>query len=392
MALPDIHIQLKNGALGRVSQSDDGVAGIILTGTAVTDKLALNKVYQLSSVRDLVTLGITAENNPLAYKDITAFYTQAGDGAELYLLIVAAATTLSQMGAVSAESPLHTLINYAKGRIRLVGFNRLPPEEYTANLLETGIDQDAVTAATAINAVAESYADKVYPFRCFVPALLWDGSTEKLYKPREGSHNRVGFVMASDDAVNNSAAIGQILGRAAQIPVNYSLGRVKSGSIAAEGWLTDGRTPEECEALLPTLDEAGYIIYRSFVKKNGYYLNGDPMAAPLSDDYSNLNLGRVIDKAIIIAYTTYIDEILDSIEVDETGCIPVPCCAAYERMIDSAVASGMADEISSFSSYIDPKQNVLSTSELEINCSITPKGVLRNIKVKLGFENPALKQ
>ena len=95
MALPNIHIQLKNGSLGRVVRGDDGVTGLIVTGEAVADKLELNKVYQLSSPRDLTILGITAENNPLAYKDLLAFYREAGDGAELYLLVVPAATSLS---------------------------------------------------------------------------------------------------------------------------------------------------------------------------------------------------------------------------------------------------------------------------------------------------------
>ena len=45
MALPNVTINLENGNLGRIAQSDDGVAGLILTGAAVSDKLALNEVY-----------------------------------------------------------------------------------------------------------------------------------------------------------------------------------------------------------------------------------------------------------------------------------------------------------------------------------------------------------
>ncbi len=280
MALPNVTINLENGNLGRIAQSDDGVAGLILTGAAVSDKLALNEVYLINSSRDIARLGITAENNPLAHKELTAFYTETGDGAELYLLVVSEATLLSQMCSIEEGSPLKKLITYAKGRIRLVGINRLPPDEYSADTTDTGIDKDAVTAATAAQSVGESFARKVMPFRCLIPAAGWDGKTDKLYKPREGSTNRVGFVMACDDQANKTAAIGQMLGRAARISVNQSLARVKSGAITAEGWLTNGRTPEECDAMLDLLDEAGYIIYRSFSKKNGYYPNDDHMGAP----------------------------------------------------------------------------------------------------------------
>lgn len=392
MPLPNLVIKLENGALGQVAATADGVAGLVLTGTAVQDKVALNKVIQLSSTRDLKTLGITTDNNPLVYKDVTAFYEQAGDGAELYLLIVPEATTLTQMCSIEADSPLKKLIDYAKGRIRLVGINRIAPAEYEADVTQ-GIDADVVTAAEAAQNVAADYQAKIAPFRMLIPALSWGGTTENLFKPREASHNRVGIVLAADKLIGNkaSAAIGRILGRAAAIPVNYSIARVKSGIIAAAGYMTNGRTPEECAGLHEALHDAGYIFYRTYVCKNGYYLNDDCMAAPLSDDYSGLALGRVIDKAIIIAYTTYISEIQDSIEVDENGQLPQYLCTYFESNIQNAIAAGMQNEISDFNVHIDPKQNVLSTSTMDISCAIVPKGVLKTINVTLGFSNPALK-
>ena len=104
MALPNVNIKIGNGNLGRVSTSSDGVAGMVLTGVAVGDTLKLNTHYQLSSVRDLAALGVTEENNPLVYKDVKAFYTQAGEGAELHILVVAEATTLSQMTAINTQA------------------------------------------------------------------------------------------------------------------------------------------------------------------------------------------------------------------------------------------------------------------------------------------------
>lgn len=394
MALANVNIKLENGALGRVATNADGVAGLILTGAAVVGKLDLNKVYQLTSTRDLVTLGITAEDNALLYKELTAFYAQTGDGAELYLLVVSEATTLTQMCSVDVASSIRKLIDYAKGRIRLVGINRVPPAEYAANTEETGIDSDVVTAVAAMQAVADSYAEQINPFRVLLPALLWDGTTDKLFAPREGSYNRIGLVLAADAKLGDyaCAAVGQILGRAAKIPVNYSIARVKSGVIAATGYLTNGQKPEECAGLHELLNDAGYIFYRTFVGKNGYYLNDDTMCAPLTDDYSNLNLGRVIDKASIIAYTAYIDEIQDSVEVDNSGKLPQSIGSYYESIIENAVASGMQNEISDFSAYINPAQNILSTNRMEVSCKIVPKGILKEINVTLGFDNPALKQ
>lgn len=392
--LPNITINLQNGRLGRVAATDDGIAGIILTGNAVEGGLELNTAYLLSSPRNLTTLKITEENNPLVYKDVSQFYEKAGDGAELYLLVVSAVTTLTQMCSNTDGSPVHKLISFAKGRIRLLGFNRLPLEEYEAVVDTTGIDEDAVQAGQTLHAVGESYAARINPFRALLPALLWDGSVANLYKPRESTFNRVGYVMAADAIIDGvaTAAIGQALGVLASISVHQNLGRVKNGLANLSGWLTNGKTPEENDAMLDALHDAGYIIYRYYVNRNGYYFNDDPTAAPVSDDYGNISNGRVIDKAIILTYNAYIDELLDNVEVDGDGYIPEPFCRYYEGLIENAIASQMSGEISSYDAYVDPSQNVHSTSLVEVAIEITLKGTLRNIKALLGFKNPALNQ
>lgn len=392
MGLSDIDIKLENGALGRVAATADGVAGLILTGKAVAEKLDLNKVYLFSSTRDLAAHGITPENNALVYKEVQAFYKQAGDGAELYLLVVSEATTLSQMCSTDASSPLRKLIGFAAGRIRLVGVNKLPPAEYEADTAQ-GIDGDVITAVAAAQSVAEEYQGKISPFRLFLPAINWTGDTENLYKPREGSFNRVGLVLAADEVIGKiaSPAVAQVLGRAAKIAVNHSIARTKDGIIAVSGFLANGKTPEECDGVLNILNDAGYIFYRTFIGKNGYYLNDDCLAAPVDDDYSNLNLGRVIDKAIVITYGAYIDEIQDSVEVDDTGKLPQYLCSYFESKVENAVAANMQNEISNFKCFVDPAQNILSSGKLAISCKIVPKGILKKINVTLGFDNPALK-
>ena len=392
--LPNLSIKLQNGALNRVAQSSDGVAGLILAGAGVEGKLELNKAYQLASTRDLTTLGITEENNPLVYKDVTAFYTKAGDRAELHLLVVSAATTLSQMCAVADDSPVRKLITSANGRIRLLGCNRLPADGYQASTDDTGIDADAVAAGESLQSLAGTFQSKIMPFGAILPGLLWNGTTDKLFKPREATYNGVQYTLAADAMIGEtaSAAVGLLLGTYASIPVYYNPGRPKNGVAIATGMLTDGKTPEEHDAILDALHDAGYVIFRTFPGRNGYYFSDDPMAAPLSDDYSNMSLLRVINKAIVLAYNAYIDEILDSVAVDENGYIPQPTCIYYQRLLETAVRTQMGDEISDFRVFIDPEQNLLSSSEMVVSCKIVPTATIRKITVNLGFENPALKQ
>lgn len=391
MSRPNVNITLGNGNMGRTAATADGVAGMVLTGAAVAGKLELNTHYQFSGTADLAKHGITYSNNSLVYKEVAAFYEQAGDGAELHLLVVAAATTLTQMCDSVEGSPLRKLIDASGGRVRLVGVNKIPPAEYEADVTQ-GIDNDAITAAEKAQAVITSYASgKVNPFRLLIPAPAFDADSATLFKPREASFNAVHFVLASDDAVSHTAAIGRILGRAASIAVHQSIARVKSGAIGTEMYLTNGTAYRDADSLADMLHDAGYIIPISYPRKNGAYLNGDPAAAPLTDDYSQLRYGRTIDKARIIVYDTLIDEVLDNVEADENGYLAEGQCVSYETMIERAVMSQMQGEVSAFTCTLPREQAILGSETISILCRIQPQGVVETFEVTLEFTNPALK-
>lgn len=391
MPRPNVNITLGNGNLGRSNASPDSVAGLVVTGAEVAGKLELNKHYLLSSTADLSKLGITSANNRLADKEVRAFYAQAGEGAELHLIIVAAATTLTQMCDPAEGSPLRKLVDAGGGRIRLVGVNKIAPADYVADTTH-GIDEDAILAAEKAQQAIETCALKVKPFRLLMPAPAFKADAENLFQPREASYNGVGFVLASDDTADHTAAIGLVLGRAAALSVHQSLGRVKSGALAVNLWLTDGQSHTEADGLADSLHDAGYIIPLSYPRKSGAYLNGDPMAAPVTDDYAQLRYGRTIDKARIITYDTYVEEILDNVESDGDGSLSSGQCVSYSSMIENAVLSQMQGEIQSFSCSISKDQNILSSETISVVCQIQPLGVLNAFNVILQFQNPALKK
>lgn len=392
MALPNVNIMLGNGNIGSVTLSDDGIAGMVLTGTAVLDKLELNKVYILHSSQDLVKLGIDPEANPLVYKDVVAFYNMTGEGAELHLLVVSEATTLTQICSAEPGSALQKLIDSAAGRIRVVGINRNAPAEYVPTITSC-IDADVITAVEMAQTLAQSYAAKIAPFVVLMPAIGWNGEIEDLYQPRKGSQNCVSVILASDgiygDSEMYSAAIGQVLGRIAKTSVNISIARVKDGSIADVGFMMDGGTPEYHYSKWNLLHDAGYIFYRNYIGKNGYYLNDDATAVATTDDYHRLCLTRVIHKVIVICYKAYIDEILDSVQVDSiTGHLSAPMCKAYEQAIIRAIYTNMADEISGFTAFINPAQDLITTGSLSVQCKVVPTALIKEINVDLSFNNP----
>ena len=330
--LPGVYITLGNGNLGRTASTSDGVAGLVLTGKAVEGKLELNKHYLLSGTADLATLGIAPEDNRLIDKEVRAFYAHAGEGAELHLLVVAEATTLTAMCDPGDGSPVGKLLDAAGGRIRLLGVNKILPEEYDL-VTDQGIDADVVAALEKIQQNAEAARKAIRPFRALLPAVAW--------------------------------------------------------TIATTGYFTDGSLYTDRSGMAEILNDAGYIFYMKYPTRNGCYLNGDPMAAPVTDDYSQLYLGRVVDKAVTIIYDTYITEVLDNISINDDGTLDQNQCIYLQNQIIDAVTSQMDGQISSFDAYIDPAQNILATGNLQVSTSIVPMGVINRINVDLAFSNPA---
>ncbi len=102
--------------------------------------------------------------------------------------------------------------------------------------------------------------------------------------------------------------------------------------------------------------------------------------------------GRVIDKVHLLAYTTFVQEVDDEVSVNTDGTLDAGFCKWLSKQIENQVNNTMTanKEISAVSCFIDPAQNILSTSELKIVLRVTPVGYATDIEISLGFENPAL--
>jgi hypothetical protein len=131
-----------------------------------------------------------------------------------------------------------------------------------------------------------------------------------------------------------------------------------------------------------------FITWVTYPNVSGFFFSADPMLCATTDDYWFLARGRVIDKAHVIAYTTFVNEVDDDIPTIEGGK-PSPGFAKWleqqiiNQISDTMLANG---EISGVNCFIDPEQNVITTSTLNVVLKIRPKGYLTYINVSLGFE------
>ena len=395
MALPRVKITFENGALGGVAPSEDGVCGLVAYATAVSTTFALNTPYLITKLDGLVALGITSEAtgaNAALYKTVKEFYSEAPDGTKLWVMGVAASTTIANL-TDKANNIISPLLMAARGSINILMLKVASAAEPT---MSGSIDGAVLTAVTNLQALAEDWTvNKYAPFMCLVEALSYNGVASSLPDLTVRSDNRVGVVLGDSVTGSAGAAVGLVAGRLAAEPVQRSLARVRSGAIKAETMYIGTNQAELGDP--DVANDLGYIVPRTFVGKSGYYWSDDHLATGASDDYCAIPRRRVIDKAYRIAYKTLVDEVAEDVPVDTNGKLAAYHCKGVETSVESAIVNSMTregnlgtdpDDASDLGvqCYIDPDQNILATSRFEASLRVKPYGYSKYIDVKLGFK------
>lgn len=139
--------------------------------------------------------------------------------------------------------------------------------------------------------------------------------------------------------------------------------------------------------LLSQLDAYGYIFCMTRPNLIGTWVNDSHSCVAITSDYAYIERNRVINKASRIAYASLAPQIEGPLVVDpKTGQLTVVQIAQLKSLLSPSFNAMVANaEISGYSVYINPSQNVLSTSIVYVQITIVPIGVARQISVTLGF-------
>lgn len=386
--LPDVIINLLNGQIGGVNLILDRTAGLLGTGVTVagTGMITVGSPVLLTSLDDATAIGITTDDNPAAYRQVKEFYSEAPQGSLLFFMLCPDTMPQADMWDITNANGIKKLLDYAQGTIRFAGSYFKAPTGYVLDV-SAGIDADVFDAISAGHALCETYFDGHQGLRGIVEGRGFSGVAADLTDLKTMSYNRMAVVLGGS-AADKSCSVGLALGRLAAIPPQRKISRVKGGPLTPTTMYI-GTADAAGNSTATIAHDKGYIVPRTFPNKVGYYWSGDHTCTKDSDDYCFLSRGRVIDKAAVIAYQTYTDELDDDIEINPDGTLPIGWIKNMEQVIKQQVNGSMAGEISGFTPYINPVQNVTSTNETEIVMSIQPKGYNSRIKVSLGYINPA---
>lgn len=405
--LPNVKIDFANGAIGASEPMDDGVTGLVCTAVAVTQTVndktenvfALNTPYLITKLDELVSKGITSGEegaNATLYKAVKEFYDEAPDGSKLWIMGVADTVTIADIVDKTKDNAKKLLIA-ANGTIRTLAVKIKDKSAYTPTVT-TGIDGTVRTAITNAQALAEWATETLFaPVMILIEGRHYTGNAETLVSNpvNTGNNNRVGVVIGDTVADSKGAAVGLLAGRIASIPVQRSVARVRTGSIVATTMYIGGVAAELGNP--ETINDCGFICPRTFVGKGGYFWSDDKLAAEASDDYSLIPRRRVADKAYRIAYTTLVNEIAEEISVTDDGKISAPVVKAIQTAVESAIVNNMTSRGNlgndpsnpndmGVECYINPDQNIIATSRLDVQVRIKPHGYSKYINVSLGFK------
>lgn len=367
--LPRVKINFENGALGGMAAIDDGVIGLLIWGVEVSGRFLRTKAYRITSLDGLTALGITSALNDVnagIYAQVSDIYAEAPVGTVVWIK-----TTLDFAEWV-ADAQL--LLTSAGGEIKLLVFGDSWSTDISTTMLRQSI---GVWAADVLKA----------------PVLVIGGSNTvdvPTYSPNSYNSNRVCLVKGGSA---NNPYTGLLAGRIAAIPVHRSVARVKDGPLKKAD--TAFAAFENNSSAVEALDGKGFISFRRYVGKGGYYFTDDKTCTDAMDDYSSIARRRTIDKAYRIAYGVLVNELNTEIAVTDTGAISAPIAKSIQNAVETAIENGMAASLGAdpgnakdtgVQCYINVNQNIVSTGVLNVALRIKPFGYAKYIDLSLGFK------
>jgi len=364
MNFPEVKIQLQSGNLGRIDDEGNGVPGIIVLMASSPSGHAFGDVKTYRRFDEL----------PTEMQSVKAleYYFKIATGYKIYVMPIADTTLIAEAVDFTDDNPYaKQLIEAGNGEIRFIG------------IVGTLLLANLTTAITNAQALRTAFLNLKNPIRTYLPYSFRTADTVVDLKLR--NDNGVGVVLsyAGDE-------IGLLLGRLASTPVQRHPGRVKDGALPISAALLDGAAETTIEDNMSTVEDLhdnGYIVLGTLIGKAGYFFMGMPMATANTDDYATIVNCRTIDKAYVIAYKVYLEELNEEVYVDEDGKLQTGYVKAMQSAIEEAIDLQMTSrgEISGRKAYFDDQQDVVTTSEVRGTLEIQPVGHSSVITINLGL-------
>lgn len=376
MPYPGIGVNVTSGNLLRSIAVSDGVGAIVATAAKASN---IGLVQQVFSLQDAEKKGYTQTDEPFLHEHIETFYQELGGNQKLWVMGVAETMTMADVVNSTKPEGLGKLLLKSFGDVTRVAIARKPSAGYNAGA--KFLDTDVQAAVLGSLPLCQAWQKKNYPIRIFLEGRIANGSVINDFKLNTANNSFVGVVLGGSKP-DGSASVTLALARACKYPVHVKLGSGQNGALAI-GQVYIGSTPIEERLDIENLHDEGFITFQRRPGVAGYYFGVDNMCS--SDDYRILVHGGVIDKVQRITAAAYTPYIEDYVRINDDGTINANDAKHLEDILKASIRSNMGTQISNVDVIIDPVQDIINTSNLEVQVKILPLGYLTWITVTLGL-------
>lgn len=383
-------IERQNGNVAKSVSGEDHVSGFIcyMTTEEIPEGFKTDHIQAVSTIDKAEELGITEDSKywnvqVLHYHLSEIFRVNAS--ISLYVGIFTKPTSYT-------FAEVKTVQNYASGSIRQMAV-------WCGDRSTTTLADDI----TALEGMADALDEENAPLSVlYAPKVSGVGSLSTSLAG--ANQSRVSVVIAQAGSgtgaelyaatANKSnkysvSAIGVVLGLLSSAKVHQSISWVKNFPTGVSlPAFSDGTLYRDLDkATVEQLDKGRYIFFVTQVGQAGSYVNDSHTMDSATSDYAMIESVRTMDKAVRGIRTYLIPELGGNIYVDsETGKMESYSVSHLETTANKALEDmEKAGELSGYKVEIDSEQDILSTSEVEVVIKQVAVGVMRKIKIKIGF-------
>jgi hypothetical protein len=363
----DVTFNKTDGGLGRTLAGDDAVSGLVYgIPTTVTYSGEQGKVFY--SQKEVEAFSGFA---PTAYATLKYHTAQ-------FFKMVAAPLYI----AIGGAEKIAQMQTKAGGKIKQVG---------VLSDANSGEDEFDTPNVEALQSVADALAADYQGLSIiYSPNILTD--LNGLPDLTELECPNVSVVVGKSlGRTDKESHLGLTLGTVALSKVSENIGYVEKFNVVDDGefdalaFITGDAYTDVTITFQNALQAKGYIFLRKYVGFAGSYHTDSNTATASTSDYSRIENVRTMEKATRSIRTALVPKLGAPLKL-KGGKLAYETVTNFELLVKNRLEQMQnADEISEFSVRIDPDQNVLSTSVLEIEVVIVPLGVARQIKVNIGF-------
>ena len=386
--MQSVKIERTNGNIPRSLAGEDHISGLLFYSSKLPSGFGeTDRIKAISSIETAEKLGITSDAD--ADWDIRVLHYQLRSIFNRNPAISLYVGIYKPTSGTPTFSEIKTMQNFTGGKIRQIGVwdgaTALDPANLiTLQAIRTTLEaQDkplSIGYAPKIAAVSGLPTNLAGANKNGVSVIIGQdgaGTAADLYKD------------AKNTAKSSVTAIGEWLGIVSAAAVHESIAWVEKfpTGIALPAF-GDGTLLRDLDtAVIESLDAARYIFFVEYSGLAGAYFNDSHTMDDATSDYAYIESVRTMDKACRNVRTYVLPKLGRPMKVDaSTGKLEAYVVEDLQLTAGKALEDmEKAGELSGYVVEIDPDQNILSTSCVEMVIKQVGVGVMRKLNIKIGY-------